>query len=625
MKRYYTIGMAGHIDHGKTALTKALTNIDTDRLKEEKERNISIEPGYALFINNEELQISIVDVPGHEKFIRQMIAGVAGIDLVILAVAADEGVMPQTVEHLEILSFLGITKGIVAITKAGKAEPSLLELTKEEINLKFRGTPFENAPRIVVDSLNFYGIDALKTTILNEITQVEPKSNQGHFRMPIDQVFTIKGQGTVARGTIFDGEIWAGQEIWILPQKLKATIRSIQVHHQTVEKALAGQRAALNLSGVSRDQIKRGNVIVKNESSSTTQIIDVSLRFVPQLKYPVKQRMPVTIHVGTSEVMGTLVFFDRNEVIKEEQEVLCQIRLMEPVVVKRGDPFIVRRPSPVETIAGGWILDPYGKRYKFGNDTISALALKKEGTVEERMQAILMEYQSLSPKVMADMLSLDVEAVGQAMSHSSIFQWTKSQAITLNILMEKARNTIYSLLNKYHAEFPLRIGMDKAQLLKELEDPFTKDMIETVLESDAFIQVNQFIKLSEFKSHLPGEWEARVRQLLQALKQDGYQVKAIEQYLDAAGIPSALWYELLSFLERTQQIIRLNDQLIWSKETFNQAVQACKSAFPVDFTISDAKNILSMSRKYLVPFLESLDQQGITIRKENKRIWLNHS
>ncbi|MET3698946.1 selenocysteine-specific translation elongation factor SelB [Bacillus oleivorans] len=625
MKRYYTIGMAGHIDHGKTALTKALTNVETDRLKEEKERKISIEPGFASFVDDDDFQISIVDVPGHERFIRQMIAGVAGIDLVILVVAADEGVMPQTVEHLDILSFLGIRRGIIAITKADKVEPSFLEIAKEEIVNKLRDTPFENTPCVCVDSLSYNGIEALKTTILDEIANLETKSNQGNFRLPVDQVFTIKGQGTVVRGTIFNGEIKVGQDIWVLPQKLKGLVRSIQVHHQTVEKAEAGQRAALNLSGISRDEIKRGNVIVQDGSIASTKTIDVSLRFVANLKYPVKQRMLVNCHAGTSEVMGTIVFFDRNEVLQEAEGVLCQIRLQEPIVVKRGDPFILRRPTPVETIAGGWILDPFGKKYKWGQETISALALKKEGTVAERMKAVLLDYQSLTPLELANLLQLDIGNVKQTVDESPIFHWTQSNAITLDVFLEKGINRIVNLLQKFHSEYPLRLGIDKAQLMQELESEFKKDIVETVLQNSMWTRVNHFIKLTNFKPYIPREWENHVRQLLHALERDRYQVKTISEYFDEAGIPSTFWNELLNFLDRDQQIIRLNENLMWTRAHFKKAVQACRKANPEEFTIADVKKILPVTRKYLIPFLVLLDQQGYTKRQENKRMWLTNS
>lgn len=258
MKRYFTIGMAGHIDHGKTTLTKALTNVDTDRLKEEKERQISIELGFAPLHEDEEIQISVVDVPGHERFIRQMIAGVAGIDLVILAVAADEGVMPQTREHLEILDFLGIRNGIVAITKIDRVDEEFTDLVKEEILEELKGTVFEDVPFILTDSLSGKGIEELKQLIIHILKEQDTRDAKGAFRLPIDQVFTVKGQGTVVRGTVYEGKVEEGQLLKIMPNGIETRARQLQVHHQPAKAAFAGQRAAINLSGVSKEDIERG-------------------------------------------------------------------------------------------------------------------------------------------------------------------------------------------------------------------------------------------------------------------------------------------------------------------------------------------------------------------------------
>ncbi|WP_318036033.1 selenocysteine-specific translation elongation factor [Halobacillus shinanisalinarum] len=347
---YFTIGMAGHIDHGKTTLTKALSNVDTDRLKEEKERSISIELGYAPLQIAAGVNLSIVDVPGHERFIRQMIAGVAGIDLVVLVIAADEGVMPQTKEHLEILEFLGVEHCIVAISKIDRVDDELLELVTEDIKEGLAGTIFHEAPFVYVDGVSGKGIDNLKQTLLSELESVESRDAYGSFRLPVDQVFTVQGQGTIVRGTIYEGVVQKGSHLRLLPNDYKVRARQIQVHHKDQEQALAGQRTAVNLGGIAREDISRGDVLVASDHFLVTEKIDVSLRFVDELTTPVKQRMPVKIHVGTSEVMGRIVFFDRNEVNKTSEEVLCQIQLNEEVVVRRGDRFILRRPTPIETI-----------------------------------------------------------------------------------------------------------------------------------------------------------------------------------------------------------------------------------------------------------------------------------
>lgn len=395
-KRFYTIGMAGHIDHGKTSLTKALTNVDTDRLKEERERQISIELGFAMLYEDDEIQISVIDVPGHERFIRQMIAGVAGIDLVILVVAVDEGVMPQTKEHLDILKFLGLKKGIIAITKIDRVDKDLIELVKEDILATLKETVFEDAPFVLVDSLSNKGIEELKERIITHLKNLEMRDTKGAFRLPIDQVFTVKGQGTVVRGTIYEGTIEEGQMLKIMPKGLDVRARQIQVHHQKKQKAFAGQRAAINLSGVDKESINRGDVLVSSEQFIVTKIIDVSIRIVADLNSQIKQRMPIKLHLGTSEVMGRIVFFDRNEVNGEDGEILCQLRLEKEILTKRGDRFILRRPSPAETIGGGWVIDPKGNKYRFGGKTIEELEKKKEGSPEERLIAVLAEAKSLT-------------------------------------------------------------------------------------------------------------------------------------------------------------------------------------------------------------------------------------
>src|SRR3954451_2388835 len=347
-KCYFTIGMAGHIDHGKTSLTKALTNVDTDRLKEEKERQISIELGFAPLYEDGDIQISVIDVPGHERFIRQMIAGVAGIDLVVLVVAADEGVMPQTREHLEILKFLGVKSGLVAITKIDRVEEEFVELVKEDIFEELQGTVFEQAPYVLVDSISLKGIEELKTMIIETLKNQEMRDIRGALRLPIDQVFTVKGQGTVVRGTVYEGSVEEGQLLKVMPKGLDVRARQIQVHHHSANQAFAGQRAAINLSGVAKEELERGDVLVSSEHFIVTKTIDVAIHLVSDLDYMVKQRMPIKCHIGTAEVMGRIVFFDRNEIETENEEILCQLRLDDEIVTKRGDRFILRRPSPQE-------------------------------------------------------------------------------------------------------------------------------------------------------------------------------------------------------------------------------------------------------------------------------------
>lgn len=623
-KRYFTIGMAGHIDHGKTSLTKALTNVDTDRLKEEKERQISIELGFAPLYEDEELQISVVDVPGHERFIRQMIAGVAGIDLVVLVVAADEGVMPQTREHLDILGFLGIRNGIIAVTKIDRVEEEFVELVKDDILGELEGTVFENAPFMMVDSLSKKGIEELKNLIIETLKEQDMRDAKGAFRLPIDQVFTVKGQGTVVRGTVYEGTVEEGQVLKVLPDGIEVRARQLQVHHKPAKMAFAGQRTAINLSGVSRDDLERGEVLVSSDHFIVTNTIDVAIRVVEDLDHLVKQRTPIKCHIGTAEVMGRIVFFDRNELKEENGEILCQLRLDEKIVTKRGDRFIVRRPSPQETIGGGWVIDPRGNKYRFGQQTIEELEKKKAGTPIERINAALYEAKSLTLPELIKRTALDEETLKSNLTDDQFIQ-VSSKEYTLVSLIEMIEEDVKERLAEFHEENPMRAGLNKAELLQSMQKHFPKSLIEFILENGitkgVFLRKEQFISLSSFEPHVPKSWEKRTENMLNDLKKDGLKVAYFNDYIKSAGIPDSLIVELKRLLEDQGKIVILDEQFAWYGEHFSEAVQKLKNHTGSEFEVPDAKEAVELSRKYMIPFLERLDSLGYTKRVENKRIW----
>ncbi|WP_102275748.1 selenocysteine-specific translation elongation factor [Cytobacillus massiliigabonensis] len=626
MKRFFTIGMAGHIDHGKTTLTKALTNVDTDRLKEEKERQISIELGFAPLYEDEDIQISVVDVPGHERFIRQMIAGVAGIDLVVLVVAADEGVMPQTREHLHILGLLGVQNGIVAITKIDRVEEEFIDLVKDDILEELKGTVFEHSPFILVDSLSLKGIDDLKNLITNTLKLKETRDVRGAFRLPIDQVFTIKGQGTVVRGTVYEGSIEEGQALMVMPKGLETRARQLQVHHQPAEHAFAGQRVAINLSGIAKEDIERGDVLVSSEHFIITRTIDVALKVAGDLDYMVKQRMPIKCHIGTAEVMGRIVFFDRNEIKDDNSEILCQIRLDEEIVTKRGDRFILRRPSPQETIGGGWVIDPRGEKYRFGHKTIEELAKKKEGSPKERMIAAISEAKSLTLTELITRTSLDESELMSILSEDDEFIYYNRKEYTLFSIKDFIVEELYDRMKDFHKDHPMKPGENKAALLQPMHKMYPKQLLEYVLEqaieSSLFCKRGQYIHLRDFKPHIPSNWEKRTGGMLEQLKSDGLKVKYISDYFTNAGIPNHIVPDIMRFLVEELVIAPLDDQYYWHSEHFKHAVEVLKKRTGPEFEVGDAKEILDLSRKYMIPFLERLDALDLTKRIENKRIWI---
>jgi selenocysteine-specific elongation factor len=616
--------MAGHIDHGKTSLTKALTNVDTDRLKEEKERQISIELGFAPLYEDDEIQISVIDVPGHERFIRQMIAGVAGIDLVVLVVAADEGVMPQTREHLEILGFLGIQNGIVAITKIDRVDSEFIDLVKDDIMDELQDTVFANAPFVLVDSLSHKGIEDLRSKIITTLKAREMRDLKGAFRLPIDQVFTVKGQGTVVRGTVYEGSVEEGQTLLVMPKGLEAKARQIQVHHKQAQMAFAGQRAAINLSGISKEDIERGDVLVSSEHFIVTKTVDVAIRVVEDLEHMIKQRMPIKLHIGTTEVMGRIVFFDRNELKEENGEILCQLRLEEEILTKRGDRFIIRRPSPQETIGGGWVIDPRGQKYRFGEHTIEELEKKKVGSPNERVTAALLEAKSLPLSELIKRSALEEEVLKGVLEDQD-FVFYSGKEYTLKSIVESIEEDIYDTLQAFHQKNPMKTGLNKAEILQSLNKRFSKGLTDFVIENGisngVFTRKGQFVQLASFAPHVPSNWQKRVENLLIEIKKDGLKVRYFNDYLNDAGIPNTLAGDIKKFLEEQRKIVMLDDQFAYCGEVFEEALKTLNAKTATEFEVGDAKDVLGISRKYIIPFLEKLDTLKFTKRVENKRVW----
>ncbi|WP_099158275.1 selenocysteine-specific translation elongation factor [Virgibacillus ndiopensis] len=627
--RYYTIGMAGHIDHGKTTLTKALTNIDTDRLKEEKERNISIELGYAPLQTKDGTHVSIVDVPGHERFIRQMIAGVAGIDLVVLVIAADEGVMPQTKEHLEILEFLGVKRCIVAVTKIDRVDEELLELVGMDISEALVETLFKDAPMVYVDSVTSVGVEQLKEKIFTELKSVEFRDRHGAFRLPIDQVFTVQGQGTVVRGTIYEGVVTTGSQLIVLPSGQKVKARNIQVHHNNVKEASAGQRTAINLGGINHSELKRGDVLVATDHFLVSDTIDVLVRFVRDLQAAIKQRSPVKLHVGTSEVTGKIIFFDRNVIQEATDEILCQIRLDNSIVVRRGDRFILRRPTPAETIGGGWIIDPNSKKYPFGQQTISMLEKKKKGTPEDLIKHALENFKTLDIKQLIQETSLDqveVEGILTSRVEDETIVILPNKRYTLSSLLIKVEEQLVENLKEYHDANPMRLGRDKAELVQILTNEFPKELIDfhlnMMLDKNMIKKEGQFISLTVFRSHLPDNWKKRMKQVIRNIENDQLAVGKWEEYVKDKPFSKADADELKNYLIQTGQAYRLTDDFLIHKRSLDKAIEQLKSNTETTFTLKDAKEVLGISRKYLIPILELLDQLHLTRRKESERKWV---
>ncbi|SFD89862.1 selenocysteine-specific translation elongation factor SelB [Bacillus sp. OV194] len=623
--QHITIGIAGHIDHGKTALTKALSGVDTDTLKEEKERGITIEPGIAHFYLGDGIQSVIIDVPGHERFIRQMIAGSAGIDMVILVIAADEGIMPQTVEHLEILQFLGITDLVCAVSKADKVNEEWKSLLLEEIVEMMKSFSFLNHSVHFVDSFSGTGLEELKLELLGMAENVTAKNVCGPFRLPIDHSFTVAGQGTVVRGTILEGSASVGDTLQMEPGGDIVKVRQLQIHNRQVDYALAGQRAALNVTGIKHEDVKRGHVLFSPGEYQVSDTLDIMLLLTKNHK-KIKQRQLIKFYIGTTEIMGKIVFFDRNESTEKAGAAYCQVRLVHPVIAKRGDRFILRRPSPEETIGGGEVIDPNGGKYRFGEETVAFLKEKKEGAPEEWIIRHLQSHHLLHVDEMAKLTGIPAVLSGhlqRLLAEKHIVE-VSSEQYALSESVSEIKNRIVEEAARFHQLYPLREGLDKAELLQRLKG-YPVLLIEYVLKEllhEAALRQNQnLIAQSNFQPEIPNQWKVRYQQLEQRLFQQGIESDPFDQLYEQAGLPKGMRLDILSYLRRTGQAVQAGgDRLIHSK-ALDLHMKTLKESCAPSFSIQEAKTALKVSRKFLIPFLELLDQLGYTERAGDHRRW----
>ena len=627
MKRPITIGIAGHIDHGKTALTKALTHIETDRLAEEQARHISIENGYAFFDLEPGWRAAVIDVPGHERFIRKMIAGVAGIDIALVIVAADEGVMPQTREHLAILELLGVVPTIFVLTKSETVHHDMLELIQDDIAETIKGTLYEDAAFYCVDSLSGRGIGALKRAIKEAAMTVGEKKHGDYLRLPIDDVFTLHGHGTIIRGTIFDGQITNQENYELLPNRRQVRIKQLQVHHDQVNEAFAGQRVAVNLAGVEQAEVKRGDVLVTPAIYSVTQRIDVLLHSLPSLKKPLKQRMLVTLHIGTSQVRGKLLLFDRQR-LGEGLSVVAQLELDTPIVTQRGDRFILRRPTPVETIGGGKVLDVDASRHRFGRQTVEQLEALVKGTPETIILAELEKCRVMPEKDIREVMRSFSEDEGQCLLHrltvdkkvvvidSSYYLSYKTYSHYLNSLLDS--------LKTYHEQYPLRSGMPRSEWISRSSVPteVIQAFIKQLVVDNKVINRDFLVSRGDFVPHCPKEWAGRLEQVRKQLQVSGLQAEGWAEIVQQARLPEDIATDYKYFLLDSGCALQVEENRLMDRLVFDEAVERLRKKNAEGFTLQEARETLQLSRKYLISFLELCDVLKYTIREGNVRHWL---
>ena len=632
--KHIIVGTAGHIDHGKTALVKALTGIDTDRLKEEKERGISIELGFAFLRLEEGITLGIVDVPGHERFVKTMLAGVGGIDLVILVIAADEGVMPQTREHLHICQLLGIRRGLVALTKKDLVDPDWLDLVTEEIRTALVGTFLEDAPILPVSALSGEGLGELRDAIASLATETHPRQGDGIARLPIDRVFTIRGFGTVVTGTLWSGSLGIGDEVALLPRDLRSRIRRLQVHNESVERASAGQRTAVNLPGIETEQIDRGDLLCLANTLPVSSSLEATLSLLSDTAKPLTNRARVRFHLGTAEILARVIVLDREEVNPGE-EAYVHLRLERPTSALPQDRYVLRSYSPASTIGGGTILDPSPPlKRRRRPEVVAHLQILEQGSPRDRLLELL-KSSSANPLPLATLRSLGgldpghlEEHVRDLLESGKIvsLKGREGEAYLHREIYEDLRGTIVSQLKAFHTQNPLREGISKEELrsrvARRVSAPLFTHLLTDLTEVGDVAQDRDRVRLTAHRPQLSAA-EAALQERLETLyRTAGLQPSTMDAAFKAAGADRKVTQAVFFRLVEQGTLIKIKDDLYLHREAYEQgkSLLLAHLARHRSISVPTFKDLLGVTRKHAIPFLEHFDQVKITRRAGDERV-----
>lgn len=609
------LGTAGHIDHGKSSLVKALTGIDPDRLKEEKERGITIDLGFANLSYPDGLTVGIVDVPGHEKLIKNMLAGAGGIDIVLMVIAADEGVMPQSREHLAICELLKIKAGIIAITKADLVDDDWLQLVIGDVRGFVKGTFLENADIIPVSAKTGLNIEALKEKIRDIAVNVKPKLINGLFRLPIDRVFTLKGFGTVVTGTAISGTISIDSPVEILPSKITSKVRGLQSHGKNVEKAYAGQRIGINLQGVDKESLKRGDVVVSSDRFVPTRAVDAKLDMLSDAPI-VKSRSLVHFYSGTAETIARIIIYNRDE-IKAGESCYCRFRLEEPVILLSGDRYIIRRFSPLETIGGGEILDPYPSKRK-KKEGIEDLVILEKGSLKDKVESKIKKshFNGCIISEIEGWIQTDVPEIRSAIDELlKEGRLIKSQDMLFDRgSFDSFKEAAISNLSRFHRENPLKSGISREELRAKM--PHTPHFSSLMSLVNDIVADKDIFRLKDFKTSLSQVDEGVKGRIIAVLNKEAFQPPMKSELARNLSINEKEINDLLKLLAKEGAVVRINDSMYITKEQYNKMIDLLKDFYSKkkEMTVAEFRDILGTSRKYALPFLEYLDSNRITLR-----------
>lgn len=629
---WFIIGTAGHVDHGKTQLVKTLTGQDTDRLKEEKQRGISIELGFASLKLPNGDNAAIIDVPGHERFIKQMLAGVAGIDMVMLIIAADEGVMPQTREHMNIIELLQVKKGLTVITKIDLVDQEWLELVEEDIKDFIKGTVLEKGPILKVSALKNQGINELINEIqVLAISDTGQKSKEGQLRLPVDRSFILSGFGTVVTGTLWSGEVKVGDIIEIQPTGKKSRVRGIQVHGEQQQSAKPGQRVALNLPDVEIDEVPRGSSVVLAGTYAPSYKLDAKLKLIEDASKPLKQRQRVRVHLGTSEKLARVNLLSGEELAPGE-EMYVQLQMEDPIIAQRGDHFVIRSYSPMFTIGGGTILEPYGEKLKrFNEDVIETLQIKEESNPEDLINYVL-------EKTRDHLLTIDGLVKELKISESVVVDYVAkmegiyiveadgNKYIISQIVFQKWLATLCEELHSYHKKYPLRQGLDKEEVRSKLFPRFHIKEFNLLLgawqKKGSIKIVGSYIQLPDFVAALDENTKKSIAAIEEEFKKKGFQSPTFEEASERVKASKTEKEELLKYMVTNGILVKVVENMYFHVQTIERAKSLLKQGFAEKeaLALSDIRDLFDSSRKYVLPILEYFDGQKFTKRVEDKRV-----
>ena len=621
------LGTAGHIDHGKTSLIKAVTGVNTDRLKEEQLRGITIELGFAALDLPSGQRLGIVDVPGHEKFVKNMVAGATGIDLVAMIIAADEGIMPQTREHMEICSLLGIQHGLVVLTKIDLVDEEWLALVEDEVAEFTKNTFLENAPVVQVSSSKAIGLDYFINALEELVVQIPDHATSGLLRLPVDRVFSMKGFGTVITGTLVSGKVSVGDRIILYPSGITSKVRGVQVHNQSVETAEAGMRTAINFQGLDKDQVNRGDILALPDTLVSSYMVDVSFQYLPNNKKNLKNRTVVRFHTGTSEITGTMVLLDRAD-LKPGETAPVQMRLDQPVTLIKDDRFVVRSYSPVRTIGGGRVLNPMPVKHKQNKpEVLDFLAQLKEASPEQIVLGHIQVagYDGVSLRdliILANLQEKQLDKMLQALlSSRQVILMDKDKRLYVHETTFKALQTeMHDLLAAYHKDNPLKPGMSKEELKSKLPASMGIKLfmlsLQQMVKAGEVVQGEDIVHLAGHRVALGTDLQEVRAKILQVYKENDLTPPYFKDVCNQMDIPADTARQVLSLLVDEGLMVKIKEDLYYHHDPLSQLRQRLVQFFETNEELNTPqfKDMTGASRKFVIPLLEYFDTIQFTLR-----------